>query len=129
MLTLTGHKDLDDNAFRDIAAEVVDIIKLNTDNGMTPHPALIGWLSLAPPPENQQSITNSRTARYNLQHIFTNGFIQCYQRGVARWHVRARPRNHAASSYSPLSGARCTSDPYSILLRGPGWSCSRHTEV
>ena len=48
MLTLTGHKDLDDNAFRDIAAEVMDIIKLNTDNGMTPHPALIGWLSLAP---------------------------------------------------------------------------------
>ena len=75
MLSLTGHKDLDDNVFRDVAAEVIELIKLNTDNGITPHPALIGWLSLAPPPENPQSITCSRAARYSLQLIFTNGFI------------------------------------------------------
>ena len=75
MLTISGSSVLADSAFLRAKVAVMKLLKINTENGITPHPFLLGWLSLAPPPETPQSITFSRAARYNLQPISTTGFI------------------------------------------------------
>ena len=75
MLVITGDQSYSDSVFLEAEAAVEKLCLLNSNNGITPHPFLIGWLSLAAPPETPQSITCSRAARYNLQPISTTGFI------------------------------------------------------
>ena len=75
MLVITGDYSCSDSVFLEAEAVVEKLILEYSENGITPHPFLIGCLSLAAPPETPQSITCSRAARYNLQPISTNGFI------------------------------------------------------
>ena len=51
MLTISGSSLLTDSAFLRAKRAVMKLLKINRENGITPHPFLPGWLSLAPPPD------------------------------------------------------------------------------
>ena len=74
MLILRGTTNVEEQVFRDVRVVMDNLLKINLDNGITLHPFLLGWLSLAAPPETPQSITCSRAARYNLRPMSSNCF-------------------------------------------------------
>ena len=74
MLVLRGTTEVEDQVFRDVRGVMDNILEINVNSGITLHPFLLGWLSLAAPPETPQSIRCSRAARYNLQPMSSNCF-------------------------------------------------------
>ena len=74
MLVLRDTTAVEDQVFRDVRGVMDNMLEINVNSGITLHPFLLGWLSLAAPPETPQSITCSRAARYNLQPMSSNCF-------------------------------------------------------